>query len=79
MLGHVFRSVQQLRLRTIEAVEAIAAFERFAGPTHPFSFHGEDYLHKMLVDVSFLDDVECLQDRMSYHSAGDDPFLRSLT
>lgn len=63
------RSVNELRLRTLDAVEAITAYERVVAPGSHFVYNGDPYLEKLVLDVRFLDHIICLTERMKHHPA----------
>ncbi|GFR44089.1 hypothetical protein Agub_g5251, partial [Astrephomene gubernaculifera] len=74
-----YRLVATLRQRTLDAVEAIAAWRRKVSPTDPFIYFGVDYLAAIGPDTCFLDELPFLRSRLTFGKAADDPFLAEVT
>lgn len=51
MVRLFYRLVQQLRARTLDCVEALAAWHRRTGSTAPFMYYGANYLASIGADL----------------------------
>ncbi|EFJ48469.1 hypothetical protein VOLCADRAFT_90723 [Volvox carteri f. nagariensis] len=74
-----YRLVGTLRQRTLDVIEAIAAWRRKVNPADPFIYYGVDYLAAIGPDVGFLDELPFLRSRLTFTRAADDPFLSEVT
>jgi hypothetical protein len=57
-----------------------SVFSRIQSPPRPFLYKGENYMHKMFHDVSFLDEEYCVNNRsvtsvLGLHAARENPLL----
>ena len=72
--------VASLRLKTLDVVEAVAAWQRKTNSSgYPFIYRGEPYLPAMGPDLHFLDRAPFLEGRFVRGPASSDPFLMDLT
>eukprot|EP00798_Chlamydomonas_sp_ICE-L_P014827 gene14827-20880_t len=74
-----YRLVGNLRGRTLDTVEVIAAWKRKTNSPEPFVYYGKDYLATVGPDLAFLDQLSFLRSRLQQKKAADDPFLVEVT
>lgn len=68
-----------MRQRTLEAVEAIAVWQRRSGSAEPFYYKGLNYLQRLGMDLEFLERASFMRGRMMTCRVSEDPFLKELT
>jgi len=79
-LGSLFyRLVGAVRTRTLEAVEAIAVWQRRAGGGDAFYYRGSDFLASLGYDLDFLERASFMRNRGMSVRVTEDPFLKELT
>ncbi|MEW5314079.1 MAG: hypothetical protein WDW38_005602 [Sanguina aurantia] len=74
-----YRCISMLRQRTLDVVEAVAAWHRRVGNPEPFVYYGNDYLANIGPDLAFIDHLAFLRSRMTFTTAVTDPFLIEVT